>query len=49
MLSVAPQLAWPQVHISSILPPMPSQCALQYLDLLSATLQVQAALPHFFA
>ena len=47
MLSDAPQLACPQVHINSTFSPIPSQCALQYLDLLSGNVQVQAALPHF--
>jgi hypothetical protein len=47
VLIVAPQVAWPQQHISSTLLAIPSQCALQYLAFGSCTVQVQAALQHF--
>ena len=42
------QPSWPQVHMSSVLSPMPSQWALQYLSLLFSGMQLQAGLAHFF-
>jgi hypothetical protein len=42
------QPSWPQVQTISVLSAIPSQWALQYLDL-SAAMQLQAAFAHFLA
>ena len=47
VLAVSVQRGWPQPHMISVLPAMPSQCALQYFDL-SVGMQIQAAFAHFF-
>ena len=41
------QPSWPQVHMSSVLSPMPSQWALQYFSFPPGT-QLQAGFAHFF-
>ena len=47
-VAVCEQPSWPQVHMISVLSPMPSQWALQYLSLLFSGMQLQAGLAHFF-
>lgn len=48
VLALSVQWGWPQPHIISVFPAMPSQCALQYFDL-SVGMQIQAGFAHFLS